>query len=218
MHFLLIHGSWHGAWCWEKLATEMKRLGHEVHAMDLPGAGTRFQEARSVTFEEIQACIADAIQSLPKPLRVVAHSSAGMTSAEVLETYADRLDRIYYISAWLPRENASLIDMATSYPPTELPALFINREDPDLTTVDPSGAKSVFYHDCTEAEQEWAASRLKPKAARPDLHKVSFQGPVHTLEKTRYVLCTKDRVVDVKTQRDIADRFGPSPDPLSSLR
>lgn len=38
---ILVHGSSHGAWCWDLLAPELKRLGHDVVAFDLPGAGAR---------------------------------------------------------------------------------------------------------------------------------------------------------------------------------
>ena len=37
--FVLVHGSWHGAWCWEKLIPRLCDLGHEVTAIDLPAHG-----------------------------------------------------------------------------------------------------------------------------------------------------------------------------------
>ena len=39
MHFLLIHGSWHGAWCWHKIVPRLQAEGHSAHAIDLPGRG-----------------------------------------------------------------------------------------------------------------------------------------------------------------------------------
>ena len=37
--FLLVHGGLHGAWCWSKLIPHLSALGHDVHAIDLPGLG-----------------------------------------------------------------------------------------------------------------------------------------------------------------------------------
>jgi hypothetical protein len=36
MHFALVHGAYHGAWCWDLLRTELKRDGHSTSAVDLP--------------------------------------------------------------------------------------------------------------------------------------------------------------------------------------
>jgi len=35
--FLLVHGAQHGAWCWDKTLERLRALGHEAHAIDLPG-------------------------------------------------------------------------------------------------------------------------------------------------------------------------------------
>ena len=51
MHFLLIHGSWHGAWCWEKLTPYFLADNHQVTCIDLPGSGERFGEIDKVTFD-----------------------------------------------------------------------------------------------------------------------------------------------------------------------
>ena len=37
--FLLIHGAWHGAWCWHKLVPRLEKFGHTVIAPDLPSLG-----------------------------------------------------------------------------------------------------------------------------------------------------------------------------------
>jgi alpha-beta hydrolase superfamily lysophospholipase len=44
MRFVLIHGGFHGAWCWERTIPELERLGHEAIAIDLPGHGERRDE------------------------------------------------------------------------------------------------------------------------------------------------------------------------------
>ena len=41
MRFLLIHGGFHGAWCWDRVVPELEQLGHKAVAIDLPGHGER---------------------------------------------------------------------------------------------------------------------------------------------------------------------------------
>jgi pimeloyl-ACP methyl ester carboxylesterase len=44
--FVLIHGSWHGGWCFDAVRAELEALGHEVFAPDLPGMGGAMQSLR----------------------------------------------------------------------------------------------------------------------------------------------------------------------------
>jgi hypothetical protein len=37
LNFVLVHGSWHGPWCWDKLAPLLRERGHQVSAVDLQG-------------------------------------------------------------------------------------------------------------------------------------------------------------------------------------
>ena len=40
-NFLLVHGAWHGAWCWRRVLPGLMRAGHRVHALTLTGVGER---------------------------------------------------------------------------------------------------------------------------------------------------------------------------------
>ena len=43
--YVLIHGAWHGAWCWEKIVPMLTRCGHEAIAVDLPAAAINLFDA-----------------------------------------------------------------------------------------------------------------------------------------------------------------------------
>ena len=49
MRFVLVHGGFHGAWCWSRTVAELERLGHEAVAIDLPGHGERANETEPTT-------------------------------------------------------------------------------------------------------------------------------------------------------------------------
>ena len=48
MRFVLIHGGYHGAWCWDRLTPELEELGHQALAIDLPGCNERVEEPASL--------------------------------------------------------------------------------------------------------------------------------------------------------------------------
>ena len=49
MNIVLLHGSWHGAWCWHKVVPLLQARGHQVHVPDLPAHGRHWRLARGRT-------------------------------------------------------------------------------------------------------------------------------------------------------------------------
>src|SRR5215218_4055369 len=71
--FGLVHGAWHGAWCWEQLIPELERLGHRAVAMDLPC------DDPSATYSSYADVIVDALVDEPDDVVLVAHSMGGLS-------------------------------------------------------------------------------------------------------------------------------------------
>ena len=71
MDIALVHGSYHGAWCWDLLRPELERLGHRVITVDLPISDPALGAA------EYAQTVSKAIGPKTKPL-LVAHSMAGL--------------------------------------------------------------------------------------------------------------------------------------------
>ncbi|MFB7992297.1 alpha/beta fold hydrolase [Streptomyces sp. NPDC056002] len=111
--FVLVHGGRHGGWCWKHVATALRQAGHTVYTPTLTGLGERahlldqtiglnhhVQDLVSTfEFEDIQ----DAM--------LVAHSYGGMVVSGALEHIADRVRRVVYLDAHLPRSGESVFDM-----------------------------------------------------------------------------------------------------------
>jgi pimeloyl-ACP methyl ester carboxylesterase len=208
MHYILVHGSWHGKWCWSKLSPLLEAKGHTVACIDLPGSGERFEGAEKVTFNHMQDALREEINKASKPLNLVVHSFAGLLAAPLAEELSEKVNHTFYIASWLPREGCSLVDMAVGYNNSELPKIFIDSGNPGLKAIDAVKAKGLFYHDCSKEDQEWASLRLKPKPSQPDYEKMKELPRDHSLGKSTYVLCSIDRVVNPLSQKDMAERYG----------
>src|SRR5215216_4846563 len=70
--FALVHGAWHGAWCWERLTPALEAGGHRVVAVDLPC------EDATATFETYAEVVVQALDAEAEVV-VVGHSLAGLT-------------------------------------------------------------------------------------------------------------------------------------------
>ncbi|QLZ68497.1 hypothetical protein FOLKNPGA_01276 [Legionella sp. PC1000] len=208
MHYLLVHGSWHGMWCWDKLVPHLYKQGHSVSRFDLPGSGSRFSEINDINFEILKDSVEAEIHKINNPFCLVVHSFAGLLAAPLVEKYVHKIHHAFYLAAWLPREGKSLIDMAVAYNNSELPSIFIHTENPLWSAIDPEASKNIFYHDCTLEDQIFASQRIKPKNKLPDLTPQRAVANRKSLNKSTYILCNHDKVVHPESQLDIAKRFG----------
>ena len=71
--FGLVHGAYHGAWCWERLTPELERLGHRVFTVDLPAEDPEAGAA------EYAAVAVTAFADADEDLVLVGHSLGGLT-------------------------------------------------------------------------------------------------------------------------------------------
>jgi pimeloyl-ACP methyl ester carboxylesterase len=121
--FLFVHGAWHSAAHWNKVAEELTARGHRVDALDLPGSGlnaglpasylTRDPEAlqtepspiKEVTLSDYKHAIVDRLQELGRTT-LVGHSFGGLAITAAAEEVPDLVDRLVYVSAYVPSETA----------------------------------------------------------------------------------------------------------------
>ncbi|TVU19095.1 hypothetical protein EJB05_35228, partial [Eragrostis curvula] len=115
-HFVLAHGLCHGAWCWYKAATALRRAGHAVTAPDMAGCGAhpaRLADVRG--FEEYSRPLLDAVAALPEGERavLVAHSHGGCGVALAAERFPDKVAAAVFVTASLPAVGRSMAAATT---------------------------------------------------------------------------------------------------------
>ncbi|HEX4518492.1 MAG TPA: alpha/beta fold hydrolase [Gaiellaceae bacterium] len=138
--FVLVHGAWHGGWCWERLARELRQRGHDVSTPDLPC------DALGLTVYDY----ADATGSDDEAV-VVGHSMAGL----VIPFVPARLT--VFLGALVPAEDGYR-GLVPGFPATELDELGRSY----WATADT--AATILYPDLTPAESAWAFGRLRSQA------------------------------------------------------
>jgi pimeloyl-ACP methyl ester carboxylesterase len=71
--YLLIHGAWHGAWCWDTLAARLREAGHQIRAIDLPGMGDDHTPLKQVTLQAWTGRVVKELTSFATPAVLVGH-------------------------------------------------------------------------------------------------------------------------------------------------
>lgn len=173
MRFVLVHGGFHAAWCWERTITELVDLGHEAVAVDLPGHGERIEEES--TLANRRDAIVSVLQSGSRTDNVlVGHSGGGFDATLAADAAPELVGHISYLAAALPREGRTYPE-AMAMRDDDAPADGFDADvgemlghlkfddDGAMWFADFDGAWKYFYHDCDEATARWAFERLGPE-------------------------------------------------------
>src|SRR2546426_10958940 len=97
--FVLVHGGFHGGWCWRKVAPLLRAAGHEVHTPTLTGLGERAHLASPAV--DLALHVQDVVNVLfyedLRSVTLVGHSYAGMVIAGVADRCPERLAQLIYL-------------------------------------------------------------------------------------------------------------------------
>ncbi len=111
--FVLVHGAWHGGWCWQRVARLLRAAGHDVYTPTLTGLGERAHLLSPAI--GLDTHIKDILGVLfyedLRDVVLVGHSYAGMVITGVAEQTAKRLRHLVYLDAFVPWEGQSLLDL-----------------------------------------------------------------------------------------------------------
>lgn len=207
MRYILVHGAWQGAWCWELMAAELRMQGHTVFCLDLPGHGSHAFPLNEVTYEVYYEYLENEIKRQDQEVIIVAHSMAGLFCAPLLDKYTNHISHLFLIAAYVAQGGESLLDLAISGGPSEIPNLLITDEINRTQTLDLNKAKTALYHDCPSDLADWALSRLQPQPMGLFTHPIFWKDSGQSKHKRTYILCEDDRDVHPTTQKNVLKNY-----------
>lgn len=194
---LLIHGTCHGAWCFDHLLPELALRGIPARAIDLPG-----RDGSPTTL----AAYAEAIIAAATPGTIlVGHSAGGYATTAAAEADPDRFAGLIYLCAYLPATGQSLADMRRAGPAQPLLPAIRMAADRQSFTIDPTLAPAAFYQDCPPDVGLRATRQLCPQPVAPQetplWPKAAEALPRH------YITCEIDQTIPPDYQRQMAARL-----------
>ena len=201
--YVLVHGAWHGGWCWEKVVPLLQKQGHTAVAPDLPAHGKDKTPIAEVSLQSYADRVCGILDAQSEAAILVGHSMGGMVITQAAEYRPDRIRTLVYLCAFLPRNGESLLQLAQA--DTEglvLPNL-VPADDQQSATVRDEAIKDAFYGDCSDEDVAWAKSLLVAQPLAP------LATPVSTTEANFgrvprvYIECLKDRAIPPPLQKQM---------------
>jgi len=199
---VLVHGAWHGGWCWRRVADRLSRAGHRVFTPTLTGVGERSHLLSPAVDAEMH--VRDVLGLLEaeelRDVVLAGHSYAGIVISGVAARARERVRKLIYLDALLLEDGQSWAD---AFPPAVTEA---RRKSAVIT----NGVKTLpppdpaIYGFADAADTEWVRRRLTPHPYAAFEQKMHWGGPLGSGLPRLYLDCTQPAI---EVLGSVKDRF-----------
>ncbi len=165
--FVLIHGAFHGAWCWYKVVPLLEKQGHTVLDLDLPGHGRDKTPIASVSLQAYVDSVTKVLDAQRDPVILVGHSMGGGIITQVAEQRPDKIQTLVYVAALLPQNGEAMFQLLQQDPEPSAQANFVLSADQSYLTLRDGNLKEMVYSDCVDEDAALGKVLLVPQATAP---------------------------------------------------
>jgi pimeloyl-ACP methyl ester carboxylesterase len=188
--FLVAHGAWSAGYAWKKMHPLMAEAGHHLVAPTYTGLGER--EHLADPSNDLETHIRDVLAVIKyedlRDIVLIGHSYGGMVATGVAGRARDRISRLIYLDAFVPRDGQALFDLIA---PEGRLAMEASARDGDGWRVTPN----PIPPDTSEADMRWLMDRRLPQSIRCFNTPSRLTGGALTLPRD-YIYCTRATPAD----------------------
>jgi pimeloyl-ACP methyl ester carboxylesterase len=180
--FVLVHGAWHGAWCWRRVARMLRSAGHDVFTPTLTGVGERSHLLNPAI--NVDTHILDVVNVMKwqelRDVVLVGHSYGGMVIAGVAEKMEKAIASFVLLDAFMPEDGQAVLDL---YPQAmREPILAALRSG---ATAIPPRAAALF--NVKEKDRAWVDAQCTPQPIQCWLQKLVLTGARERIAQKTYI-------------------------------
>lgn len=202
--FVLIHGAWHGGWCWDKVKPILEKNDHTVVAPDLPGQGEDKTPIADVSMATYTERVCQVLDQQSEKVILVGHSLGGVSITQAAEQRPNNIELLVYLTAFLLKDGESRMSVREREPNgSALPPNMEMHPEEGYVLVKDEGLKPSFYHDCSDEDIAWAKARVGSQALKP------IGTPMATTDKNFgrvrrvYIECLQDQALVPEFQKQM---------------
>jgi pimeloyl-ACP methyl ester carboxylesterase len=189
--FVLVHGAFHGGWCWAGVVEELNKAGYRAYAPSQTGLGERRHlMSPDVTMETFVDDFVNLLDSEElTDVVLVAHSFGGRTATGVADRRPNLLRRLVFLDAGIPSDGLSKLESLPEAVRVE--RLRAAQEHDGGVSVPPPPASRFGLTD--PAQVSWVERRMTPQPIGVESSRLSLQHEVGNGVPATYVKCRDER-------------------------
>jgi pimeloyl-ACP methyl ester carboxylesterase len=199
--YLLIHGAWHGGWCWRSVVPMLEAAGHTVLAPDLPGHGDDETPTASVTLKDYAALICEIAAAQSEPVILLGHSMGGVAITQAAEDCPEKIRALVYMCAFLPRNSDSLMTWAAQDKESMINPTTTFPVEEGVVGLNPEYLREALYAECSEEDIVFAQARLVNQSTEPFKAIVQSTAERWGAIPRYYIECSLDRAITLDLQQ-----------------
>lgn len=201
--FVLIHGSWHGGWCFDEVAALLRDAGHQVIAPDLPGMGGDEAALAAVTLQGWADFAAGLCRdAAERPVVLAGHSRGGLVVSQAAETAPEAIDALVYICAMMLPDGMSRARFkALEEPNPAFDGLIAPTAGGHGTVIVGVHPEAVFAQASPPDKVAAAMARLVAEPHGPRAEPLRLTPQRWGAIPRTYIECTADRTIPLSSQR-----------------
>ena len=181
---LLVHGAWHGAWCWNLVEKELKNKGVDARSLNLPFTGVN---------DDI-ASVSNVLEDIDNQVILLGHSYGGIVISSAAEA-KDNVDQLIYLSAILLESGESMqLDGSK---------IQIDVDENLISEVKKSSAMPAFYGDVDPKLAKASIELLRPF---PIVSGSQGIGEAWREKHSTYIVCRADKAIPPELQYIMAKK------------
>ncbi len=200
--FVLIHGSWHGGWCFAPLQQRLELAGHTVIAPDLPGMGGDAAALAAVTLAGWADFVADLCRNAGEPVILLGHSRGGLVISEAAERAPDAIGTLVYLCAMMLPDGMSRAQFKLAEGPNPaFDTLITPVAGGHGTRITGANPAAVFAQLSPPELVAGAMARLVDEPHGPRSTPLHLTPENYGRVPRVYIECTDDRTIPIASQR-----------------
>lgn len=197
--FVLVHGAWHGGWCWQKVSSLLRQQGDDVYTPTLSGLGEHENTLSSAI--DLNTHIADIVNFIVMEdlhdVVLVGHSYAGAVITGVADRIPERLSRLVYLDAMLLENGQSALSV---HPAADQAFLKKAAEKNNNLSVSPFPVQAFGI--TGPEEVKWVTERLTPQPYQTFTQPLILKHPFGNHLPLSYIACTDAHLPVLKAFAD----------------
>ena len=200
-NYVLVHGAWQAPYVWNAVKAKLINEGNNVTVVELPGHGSDNTAPSTLTLNTYRDKVMDAVSKVNGKVILVGHSLGGMIISAVAEQNPSKIEKLVYLSAYLPTSGQSLLDLALTDAGSSLGGtingqkILMENDAVGILDVLHDQIVNVFIQDGSTQAQNLVLQNYRPEPLIPFTNQVTLTAANFGSVEKVYIKTLQDRVV-----------------------